>query len=308
MKIRCNSMFSFCLASGRQSRVDSSRSPCFFDHEDDPFVGKSISVGYRIGGGVPGTAILRIYTLDGFIMAADGMRRSFHKGQVVTDKQQKIFVVEQSAGLVAYALTGITYFEDGQTTFSVSDAVGKIANELLMERFTHADRYAIKFGNMVRDALRQGQRDGKIQGFEDIGKPNLVVTIVLAGYLKGNAFMADIDLSHRKQRLQPPELREFVIYSDKPGAKISGSDLVLHELLYGDDRDFVRFRSAGFAKLNESRPELSEAEAIELASNYLAACMDPKGRALDPECEAIGGHIHIAAVKPDGFRWIIPPA
>lgn len=133
VKIRCNSMSSFCLASGRQSRIDSSRSPCFFDHEYDPFLGRGISIGYRIGGNVPGTTIVRIYTHECFVVAADGLRLSFHGRQVVNDKQQKIFVIEQRAGLFAYALTGVTYFEDGRITFSVSDAVRKIATELLME-------------------------------------------------------------------------------------------------------------------------------------------------------------------------------
>lgn len=302
-------MSSFCLASAWQSRVDSSRSPCFFDHEYDPFLGKGISVGYRIGGSVPGTAVVRIYTDDCFVVAADGLRLSFHGRQVVNDKQQKIFVIEQSAGLFAHALTGVTYFEHGRTTFSVSDAVQKIANELLMEHFTSADRYIARFGKLAIDALRKGQRDGKIKGFEDISgnEPGLIVTILFAGYFKTKAFMADIKLFHHKQKLQTPAFEFKDCIPGEVEIKVAGSTVVFNELRNTDNPDFTRFRSAGFRQIRNEHA-LSELDAVELARNYIAACADPKGRELAPECVGIGGHTYIVSVKRGDFKWVDPPA
>jgi hypothetical protein len=44
------------------------------------------------------------------------------------------------------------------------------------------------------------------------------------------------------------------------------------------------------------------AKAIIEAQSGEAAAM------IDPFCKSVGGHVHIAAVTPDGLKWIVPPA
>lgn len=121
--------------------------------------------------------------------------------------------------------------------------------------------------------------------------------------------MADIKLCHDKQKLRPPELIFFQTYiPNYMEIRVDGAKTLFNELLRGNSRDFARFRSTGFIKVRNEIVAPSEAEAIELARNYLAACAHPKGRELDPECNYIGGHTHIVSVKRGGFKWVDPPA
>jgi len=280
---------------------------CFFGHEYDPFLGRDITVSYPIGANVSGTAVIRIHTQDGFVIAADGLRRNI-RGLEITDSQQKIFRIEQRGGIVAYALTGVTFIqEDAQTTFSVSDAIAKITNGLLIDHFTTAERYVRKFGKSAIDSLRKAQKNGQIKQFQDFGKQGLIVKILFAGYHQKQPFMADITLLHNKQKLQPPQLEFKEYLPDMTDMKLAGSEIVFNGLLHTDNPDLVRFRSGGFIKFR-NKQSLSESDVIELAHNYIAACADAAGRKLDPDCLGIGGHTHIAIIKPDGFRWIIPPA
>jgi hypothetical protein len=54
-------------------------------------------------------------------------------------------------------------------------------------------------------------------------------------------------------------------------------------------------------------PSVGEVKKFDVG--YIEACCSQEGRKLDPDgCEGIGGHIHVATVKPrSGFQWIIPP-
>jgi hypothetical protein len=57
-----------------------------------------------------------------------------------------------------------------------------------------------------------------------------------------------------------------------------------------------------------TRKRLSLSEGIEIAETYIRACDSNEGRQVDPAlCAGIGGHIHIAAITPAGFKWIKEP-
>jgi hypothetical protein len=50
-------------------------------------------------------------------------------------------------------------------------------------------------------------------------------------------------------------------------------------------------------------PEIPQSlqEASDVIERYIQLCVD------DPDCEDIGGHIHIGKLTPSGFTWIHPP-
>lgn len=52
------------------------------------------------------TAIARIYTPEGFVVAADGRAYDPDNRMVISDSVQKIFPIEQSRRRLAYALAG----------------------------------------------------------------------------------------------------------------------------------------------------------------------------------------------------------
>src|SRR5690242_9871498 len=54
------------------------------------------------------TAIVRIYTQEGFVIAADGRRRRTRDWKIISDHVQKVFPVVEPGRSIAYAMTGTT--------------------------------------------------------------------------------------------------------------------------------------------------------------------------------------------------------
>ena len=52
----------------------------------------------------------------------------------------------------------------------------------------------------------------------------------------------------------------------------------------------------------DRKPQTS-AEAISFVHEYIQDCVDSD----NPDCAGIGGHVHIAEIKRQESRWIIPP-
>jgi hypothetical protein len=56
-----------------------------------------------------------------------------------------------------------------------------------------------------------------------------------------------------------------------------------------------------------TKETLSEAEARDIAVNYIRACESAAGREIDPDlAPGIGGRIHIATIKPKGSAEWMP--
>src|ERR1017187_1690816 len=52
------------------------------------------------------TAISRVYTKDGFVVAADGRAQNSEDGSIISDSTQKIFLINQPNISLAYSLAG----------------------------------------------------------------------------------------------------------------------------------------------------------------------------------------------------------
>ena len=80
-----------------------------------------------------------------------------------------------------------------------------------------------------------------------------------------------------------------------------GSSVIFQELFH-DKKD------SRFAKYNKdvplNGPLSNAAEAVRLV---VEAHCDPVAAELDPLCKGIGGHVHVAELTPEGFKWIIAP-
>jgi len=57
-----------------------------------------------------------------------------------------------------------------------------------------------------------------------------------------------------------------------------------------------------------TRPQAVTARAGLMLKAEIEAQSGETAAEIDPFCNSIGGHIHIAAVTPDGFKWMVPPA
>jgi hypothetical protein len=256
---------------------------------------------------MPGTGAVRLYTGDGFIIAADGLRRDL-SGAEVNNRQQKIFKTEAAGKLFAYVLTGTTYIAQSEPGFDVSLEAASVATALSAKRYDSPDRYTEQFGRLLRASFRRGQEDGRIEQLSDSGTSGEqeIVRVLLAGYYDRRPFMSATTLWHKHQEIQSPTRESRLLGPSSTQLEVSGSQKVRDLLLSTDDDTFAEYRTAGWIKMRNRMP-VSLAEGADMARAYIAACASSRGRMVDPECAAIGGRIHVAEITPVGFRWIDPP-
>ena len=252
------------------------------------------------------TAIAMVYVVPAFVIAADGRRRwadqrsidESMKSQEV-DNQQKIFSARFKGRDIAYALTGLAFNHD--RTFDLFEETRKTATTLENAKLANLYEYVGAFGDSIANAYAAARQDGRFGQFginsfySDPQQQNVLATIFMAGYFRKNdPSLGMLIISHQDQVVLAPK----PIFQTPPRNPIlSGSAIA--ELMYGK-------RDPRFAKYFRpiSRTGTLE-EAEEYARNYIEACSDPTAAEIDPECNGIGGHIHMATLtKQDGFNWI----
>jgi hypothetical protein len=274
----------------------------------DPFAHVNLVVAYGTGGneGVHGTAVVRIFTGDGFVIAADGLRRDLD-GKEIQANQQKVFKIESAQSVFAYGATGATYFQQGAASFDVESELKRIVEYLATKQYDSSFRYIEAFAKTLLVMFRKGQKDGRIKEFLDYGKGNLIVRVLFAGYYGRKPFMAMIELHHIRQRIQEP-VKQFEEFSpSNTKIEISGSEAVQKSLMSGGDFTFPAHELSSWRAVRSQQP-ISIADAVELAQTYIAACASDAGRNMDADCFSVGGHIHIATITADKkFVWAVPP-
>jgi len=250
------------------------------------------------------TAIALLYTVSGFVIAADGRSRWDDKATATedtkrqeTENQQKIFTAKFKGRDIAFALTGLAFNAD--KTFDLIAESLKFTALLSKENSLY--EYIGNFSRLVTDAFSEARRSGRIQRFG--GNPlcpapeerNTIARIFFSGYFRKNEpSLAIVKISHDNQVVLEPEK----MFQSPPQQNIfSGSSVA--ELMYG--REDPRF--AKYFVQADRNSSLEQAEAC--ARGFIEACADPIARDIDPSCNGIGGHIHVARLTPlKGFEWV----
>jgi hypothetical protein len=114
---------------------------------------------------------------------------------------------------------------------------------------------------------------------------------------------------------------QFVHFNKAAEFRITGYYEEFYSVLYGSSiiagslygREHSPIKDSLLAKyafdINDTDGKPLVSQAKRYAVGYIEACCSPTARQLDPEkCKGIGGHIHVATVKPrSGFEWVIAP-
>lgn len=255
------------------------------------------------------TAITRIYTDEGFAIAADGSKQN--DDLIVEDTAQKIFSIEQGSAVLAYSLAGCIGItsDSGEVVF---DLVSRAKDALHCRAIqTSRPKTLNAFAKLVCSELARSLRSATKKRtdihFEERPYQNrkaarnggfTIARIFLDGYYNGDACRATLELFHVNQKFQNPVIECENAVTDGPSCY--GSAEVLTLIVEGDRR-FSPYRP-----IHQNWPKLTLAGAIEIGSNLIRAQMTEDAREIDPEtCNAIGGHMHIATItRTDGFRWV----
>jgi len=224
------------------------------------------------------TAIARIYTPEGFAVAADGREFDQIVCMVVNDKVQKIFPLYHRYGAISCAIAGLARFS---ATTGETFSLGSIAMEAA--RLVHGSepRNLYEYAALLSTEMlkfiplfNSSVASAKVPDTQ----------MYLDGFLHRGAERAKIILDHSLGAMP----RIFNQDLPSPYRAIHGSQLVYDNLV----------------SMPREKPSTIR-EAIRLAWIVVRAHCSPEALLLDHHtCEAIGGQIHVATVTAhEGFIW-----
>ncbi len=252
------------------------------------------------------TAIVMIFTKDGFVVAADsyGTRR---KGPPSLE-ETKIFETSGKNFTLIYGLSGAVScversHEDGTETDYFKPFYSQAADELATEFVATLEQYADGF--TAKAGTKIVQETANVRELSH-GSPH-TLKIQFAGYFQGVPAMAERTLTYSRTGFSvpckidcsPPRFAStlYVGYDE------------LAELLARDvDDEFQEWRVGGaWKKVWKKDESLSLEEAKDAAKKYIFACSSEEARKFDPENrKTIGGKLFLATLTPT-ITWICKP-
>ena len=259
----------------------------------------------RYAGTMP-TAIVSVYSPEGFVVAADGLSTTGG-----SDAQKVFPIPNPSAPTAAYAISGWAGVSDEDIGLDISfdGECRAVANSLNWDGFKDLNTYGETFARTVGVQIQQRITEARFRGAisesdytEKIANCDRGCLLHFNGYFRGIPSMAAWSILFH---LDQSSVNQY--YSWQPvladARNFYGSTVMLDLLKSDTDGYFQKYKSPGFRKLI-ARGGVSLQEAIQAASSYIEACRDPKANELCSNCEAIGGRIHVATIKPiEGFAW-----
>jgi hypothetical protein len=249
------------------------------------------------------TAILRMYTPQGFVIVADG--RSTDREMELTgeeDETQKIFNISGGGHHIAFSSSGVAQLSH---SFSLIKEILRVSASLSSAKCKNLAGYANRLASGVNRSLGEAKAAGLFKEFLT-GVPatltpgaNGIAMTFLDAFYNGIPQRAAITFRHKDQRLISPDVVSEPV---TPGARfVLGCRDVEHLLFDTQDPRFAAYR-----RRPKNIPPTLE-DVGDCLSGYVLACGDPEALKIDPKCAMIGGRVHIAHVTPQGFQWQIPP-
>jgi hypothetical protein len=254
------------------------------------------------------TAIARIYTPEGFVIAADG--RECMGDQILREDAQKIFKAEYARGCLAYSLGGTSRLhqidEPETVLFDFVEAATEVFRELSSRDLPKSDDEALDgdwlLSRLIRNSMRprimeaKQQRAGRLNSDSPLRDHRSY--IFMDGYYDGNPFSARVVFHHHGA--EGNETAAKVLTDDLDDIYQFGAAKVLIRLDTETDM-FSEFRPTKYRGVRTLQ------EAIRVADNRIQAQCSPIARKIDPISSTMGGFSHIASVTRDGFTWVKAP-
>lgn len=256
------------------------------------------------------TAIAIVHVSDGFILAADGRLSPVDDAAqpdeemlaLIDDHQQKLFEIGDSQKNLAYAVVGCTIDPSG---FDLIKVVESQIARIRHRRFGDCRQYLLTLGDKINSEINSAKQEGKIHAFPQLGRLEQsnawkFARMEVAGYFDGRAILCRVEFFHYSR-----DRTEFSLFPYQHGAVLSGSSIVQRAMYHRNGDPVAGSRFSEYAKRLGSDPSLDDAE--EYAVGYVKACCSPLAVELDPKCNAMGGHIHVAEITTAGLKWRVPP-
>jgi hypothetical protein len=227
------------------------------------------------------TAIASAFTLEGFVIGADG--RQLGKGDTIfKESSQKIFNLNLRHVDVAYAWCGETSVvnQSSQVLYDLYEITHAALTTAVLAGPIAFPEFVQECCSAIYDGIIKSPIVGEIQNSDSL--PDSRARMLLNGYFHRQPFMTELHVRD-KSRISVHAERAFMPLTSP-----------LCNLFNGCTRQNEKYKNVlpGTAL-----------EALKLISDYIQECIDSP----DPDCFSMGGHRHIAHLTLNGFYWIDAP-
>jgi hypothetical protein len=230
------------------------------------------------------SAIVWIYTTDGFVVGADGRRKDL-SGQAMSDSEQKIFFFATGNIRGAFTWNGCTEIGTVSSTFDFKAVTRDVLQSLAAEHFRDLSELITNVSLTFIDRLSGWiQVAGARAEYPDNRE---WASIQMYGYVEGTPGMARAVFPFENGSPGTPGLDIAPKRLDGTLVVSSGNQTAYEEMVAAD-------RMHRCTNLLDSQ---------RLVDDYIQLC----GIRPENASNNIGGHIHIAALTPKNSGWLIPP-
>src|ERR1700732_5312663 len=244
-------------------------------------------------------------TSNGFIIGADG-RQSVDEVSKSAEPDaakirertdaQKIFPLSASDKNIAYALAGYVINDD--PSFDAVQESLKLADFCRHRDYANATKLVNGFSKALTELINQAKHFPEFEKNPD-GHWKIMDAFFL-GYFKAVPFVTHVAFYHSLR------FAEFHARGLSLAGVFYGSDVVRRKM-YDDFGNVVT--GSPFAQyIHNPREIYSLDDSEKYVKGYIEACSSDLGMSMDQSrCKKIGGHIHVAELTPNGFRWRTAP-
>jgi hypothetical protein len=251
------------------------------------------------------TAIVMIYTKDGFVAASDGFGNT-GKGAPSLIEQKLFDVVGQNFTLI-YGLSGAVSLIDKDANGNEIDCFKPIYSQVASELQTitipnleeYADLFIGKLGNRIHKEI--------INTTDRWADDPHTLKVQFAGYFQGVPGMAERTLTYQRSGFSVP-CKITCSPARFATSSYVGYDKLAALLAHDVDDEFRDYRIGGAWKnVWEKNESISLEDAVDAAKKYIIACSSEEARKFDPnKINTIGGKLSLATLTPR-VTWVCKP-
>jgi hypothetical protein len=252
------------------------------------------------------TAIVRIFTPEGFVIASDGRKTRSEDHVVLSDSEQKIFPAPGHGNQIAYGIAGAVHQTAVGSDVVLFDFVAEAeeaARSIASRKCRDLAGYAVRLCRPIHKHLVDGLASGRIPFLTSDsksrlgGRGNTIATLLFVGFLDGIPYHVRATFFTVEGRVPEPAVETLLIEPGKPN--VYGPSEVYHLMFETEDQRLSEYR-----RPMRNVGDIDLTEAIEIAKNYIRACSDPQFCDTE-ECRGVGGLPQIATItRESGFQWV----
>jgi hypothetical protein len=245
------------------------------------------------------TAIAGNCVAEGVVVAADGRTRVPESPELTDEirlrgnleNERKIFLIKDQDKILVYA--GVGYLSAADDGFSLLDEIKKQQLLLCQRRFETCRDYVQHLSLKLKAALRDALKKKTFCVPED---DPLIARLLFAGFFRKEMSWIAAQFKHDQGRVK----LEVDRYPITPGNMVVLGPPKMWDLFRANDARFAEY-------IKPLGPNSMLEEGRDCAKGFIDMCKSPLAAEIEPLCRNVGGHVHVAAVTPDGFRWLIEP-